>query len=169
MVHWGWQDYISKLNETKLDYNDVTMSAIASQITSLTIVYSIVHSGADQRKHQSPASLVFVRGIHRLPVNSPQKEPVTRKFFSIWWRYHDTRQTPTIGKLRVRMIITNITIATNSNLYNHNKTTRRQCTLWEKLCGLFRYKSNYVQNMSHRFHAIFLSVEANMKPSSPKS
>ena len=57
------------------------MGAIASQITSLTIVYSIVYSDADQRKHQSSASLAFVRGIHRGPVNSPHKWPVTRKMF----------------------------------------------------------------------------------------
>ena len=55
------------------------MGAIASQITSLTIVYSIVYSDVDQRKHQSSASLAFVRGIHRGPVNSPHKWPVTRK------------------------------------------------------------------------------------------
>ena len=41
------------------------MGPIASQITSLTIVNSIVYSGADQRKHQSSASLAFVWGIHR--------------------------------------------------------------------------------------------------------
>ena len=57
------------------------MSEIASQITSLTIVYSIAYSDADQRKHQSSASLAFVRGIHRGPVNSPHKWPVTRKMF----------------------------------------------------------------------------------------
>ena len=55
---------------------------MASQITSLTIVYSTVYSGEDQRKHQSSASLAFVRGIHRGPVNSPHKWPVTRKMFS---------------------------------------------------------------------------------------
>ena len=55
--------------------------SIASQITSLTIVYSVVYSGAHQRKHQSSASLAFVRGIHRSPVNSPHKWPVTRKMF----------------------------------------------------------------------------------------
>ena len=60
---------------------DVTMGAIASQITSLTIVCSTVYSDADQRKHQSSASLAFVRKIHRLPVNSPHKWPVTRKMF----------------------------------------------------------------------------------------
>ena len=57
------------------------MGAIASQITSLTIVYSIVYSDGDQRKHQSSASLAFVRGIHRGPVNFPHKWPVTRKMF----------------------------------------------------------------------------------------
>ena len=62
-------------------YNDVIMGAIASQITSLTIVYSIVYSDADQRKHQSSASPAFVRGIHRGPVDSPHKWPVTRKMF----------------------------------------------------------------------------------------
>ena len=57
------------------------MDAIASQITSLTTVYSIVYSDADQRKHQSSASLAFVRGIHRGSVNSPHKWSVTRKMF----------------------------------------------------------------------------------------
>ena len=57
------------------------MGAIASQITSLTLVYSTVYSGADQSKHQSSASLAFVWGIHRGPVNSPHKWPVTRKMF----------------------------------------------------------------------------------------
>ena len=62
-------------------YDDVIMSAIASQIASLTIVYSTVYPGADQSKHQSSASLAFVRGIRRGPVNSPHKWPVTRKMF----------------------------------------------------------------------------------------
>ena len=62
-------------------YGDVIMSAMTSQITSLTIVCSNVYSGADQRKHQSSASWGFVRGIHRWPVNSPHKGPVTRKRF----------------------------------------------------------------------------------------
>ena len=57
------------------------MGAIESQITSLTIVYSMVISGADQRTHESSASLAFVRGIHRGPVNSPHKWPVRRKVF----------------------------------------------------------------------------------------
>ena len=48
-----------------------------------------IHSDANQRKHQSSASLAFVRGIHRWPVNSPQKWPVTRKRFpGTRWRHH---------------------------------------------------------------------------------
>ena len=64
-------------------YSDVIMSAMASQITGITIVYSRVGSGADQRKHQSSASLAFVRGIHRWQVNSPHKGPVMQKKFPI--------------------------------------------------------------------------------------
>ena len=62
-------------------YNDVIMGAMASQITSLTIVYSTVYSGIDQSKHQSSASMASVRGIHQWPVNSPHKGPVTRRMF----------------------------------------------------------------------------------------
>ena len=62
-------------------YTGVIMSAIASQITSLTIVYSAVYSGADQRTYQSSASLAFVWGIHWWLVNSPHKGPVARKTF----------------------------------------------------------------------------------------
>ena len=68
-------------NSISVHYHDVTMDSVASQITSLTIVYSAVYSAADQTKHQSSASLAFVRGIHRGPVNSPHKGPVTRKMF----------------------------------------------------------------------------------------
>ena len=57
------------------------MSLMASQIANLTIVYSTVYSGADQRKHQSSASLAFVREFTGGPVNSPHKRPVTRKIF----------------------------------------------------------------------------------------
>ena len=59
------------------------MSAMASQITGVSMVCSTACSGAGQRKHQSSTSLVFVRGIHRSPVNSPHKGPVTRKCFQL--------------------------------------------------------------------------------------
>ena len=60
-------------------YCDVIMGVKASQITSLAVVCSTVYTDADQRKHQSSALLAFVRRIHRGPVNSPHKWPVTRK------------------------------------------------------------------------------------------
>ena len=66
-----------------LHYSDVIIGVMASQITSLTICYSTVYSGADQWKHQSSASPAFVRGIHRRPVNTPHKWPVTRKCFHL--------------------------------------------------------------------------------------
>ena len=75
------------------------MGAMASQFTSITIVYSTVYSGADQRKHQSSESLAFVRGIHRWPVNSPHKWPVARKMLP----FDDV-----IMKLRICKIITNV-------------------------------------------------------------
>ena len=76
---WLWNSWL----DCKLysHYDDVIIGTIGSQITSLTIVYLTVYSGADQSKHQSPASLAFVWGIHRGPVNSPHKWPVTRKMF----------------------------------------------------------------------------------------
>ena len=55
------------------------MSPMASQITSLTILYSTIYSDTDQRKHQSSVTLAFMRGINRWPVNSPHKGSVTRK------------------------------------------------------------------------------------------
>ena len=79
-------------------YDDVKMCSMASQITSLTIIYSTVYSGTDLRKHQSSASLAFVQGIHRGPVNSPHKWPVTRKCFhlmtSSWSVYLQSRYQP---------------------------------------------------------------------------
>ena len=94
MLHWCRIStitlrYLEILNGVSdfalLHYSDDIVSAMASQITGVSIVYSTVCSGADQRKHQTSASLTFVGGggggIHRWPVNSPHQEPVTRKMF----------------------------------------------------------------------------------------
>ena len=72
---------VNSLAPVPVHCGDVIISAIASHITSLAIVYSAFYSGADQRKHQNSASLAFVRGIHRWQVNSPHKGLVTRKMF----------------------------------------------------------------------------------------
>ena len=71
----------SHVNHVIIHYNGVIMGAMAFEITNFTIVYSSVCSRADQRKHQSSASLAFVRRIQRRPVNSPHKGPVTRSMF----------------------------------------------------------------------------------------
>ena len=92
-----WQDHIYEkkpqltvkfdlslaINDFQYHYTDVIMGTIASHITSLEIVYSTIYSDADQRKYQSSASLAFVQGIHRRPVNSSHKWPVTQKNVSI--------------------------------------------------------------------------------------
>ena len=81
-------------------YNDVIMCVMASKVTSLTIVYSIIYSGGDQRKHQSSVSLAFVWGIHRWPVNSLHKGPVMRKMFPF-----DDVIMITLGELRSTVCI----------------------------------------------------------------
>ena len=96
----------------KSDYIDVIMGAMAYQITSLTIVYSTVYSGADQRKHQSSASLAFVWGIHRWPANSPHKWPVTRKIL-----------------LFDHIIMTHMRTYQFYNIY-HNKNANRYTLEW---------------------------------------
>ena len=118
------------------------MSAMASQINSLTIVYSIVYSGADQRKHQSTASLAFVWGIHRWPVNSPHKGPVTRKMFP----FDDVIMTNFLWLFFA---------PTGSDVMIMNsKNTRYLCTpcglLWLFLCPC--YCQNYPDSKVHEAH-----------------
>ena len=81
-INTNWSRSQMHWYENRKHYNDVIMGAIVSPITNLKIVYSTVYSDADKKKHQSSASLAFMRGIHRWPVNSPHKWPVTRKMFS---------------------------------------------------------------------------------------
>ena len=89
LIMWLFHVYVSKvfllrLSKSKVSWwhhDDVIMGAKASQITSFTIVCSTTYSDANQRKHQSSASLAFVRGFHRGLVNSPHKWPITRKMF----------------------------------------------------------------------------------------
>ena len=74
--------FLLSTQRIRLDhYIDVIMSAMTSQITGIKIVYSTICLGANQRKHQSSASLASVREIYRWPVNSRHKGQVTRK---IW-------------------------------------------------------------------------------------
>ena len=85
IFHFCHKGYAKRANgaRDRPHYNDVIMDTIASQITSLTIVFSTVYSDADQRKHQTSASLALVSGIHQGSVNSPHKWPITRKMFPL--------------------------------------------------------------------------------------
>ena len=74
-IDWVWARCISMLLPSNnasggpwvlhIHYSDVITTTIASQITSVSIVYSAIFPGADQRKHQSSASLALMRGIHQ--------------------------------------------------------------------------------------------------------
>ena len=88
-------------------YDDVLMSAMACQITNLTIVYSTVYSGADQRKRQSSASLAFVRGIH------PHKGPVTWQMFP----FDDVIMTPMWSYVRWKCCLVLYTTRQSNQAY----------------------------------------------------
>ena len=62
-----------------IHYSDVIMGAMACQITVVPIVYSTVCSDTDKKNPSKLRVTGLVRGIHRWPVNSPHKRPVTRK------------------------------------------------------------------------------------------
>ena len=97
---FSWWFIAKQAKSHRDDYNDVKMSAISSQITSVSIVYSTVCSGADQRKHQSSASLAFLRGIHRWLVNSHTKASNAENI-SIWWRHHEVERDSATLKIVV--------------------------------------------------------------------
>ena len=104
-------------------FNDVIMGMIASQITSLTIVYSTVYSDADQRKLQNSASLAFVRGIHQGPVNFPHKWPVTWKMFP----FDDVIME--LNNFHSRIVIWNIICWIAATLSHPQYVNRLVCTM----------------------------------------
>ena len=114
------------------------MSVMASEITSLAIVYLTVYSGADQRKHQSSASLTSVRGIHRWPVNSPHKKASNAENVSIWWRYHDNSNVVEISfgshPYSNELITTNFGAwrsSSRSRFKSHRVNARGEVEHWE--------------------------------------
>ena len=88
----------------QIHYNDVIMSMMASQITSPATVYLTVYSRADQRKHQSSASLAFVRGIDRSPVNSLHKGQWQRKCLHFIFNIQQFSYKKMISKCRLQNI-----------------------------------------------------------------
>ena len=111
------EPWLKRLDTILSHYNDIIMSAMASQIPP-PIAYSTVYSRRRSKKHQSSASLAFVRGIHRWPVNSSQKGTVTRKMFPFdvvimdSHRYPQTRPTVADPHLYVTLMVTSIHYST---------------------------------------------------------
>ena len=90
------------------------MTTMKSQITSLTVVYSIVYSDADQRKHQSSASLAFVRGIHRDRWIPRTKSQLREKCFHLMTsscRVHGNRRT------KISVLVVEISASYGASVY----------------------------------------------------
>ena len=126
------------------------MGVMKSQITSLTIVYSTIYSGADRRKRQSSASLTFVRRIHRWPVNSPHKWPVTRKIYP----FNDVimamnRMDNTPVSTCIYLLVVYYTCVTKVSNTGQNKENR-QSSSWQ----ILRYQW-YLCMMTSSFGNIF--------------
>ena len=105
-----WPSSLTRIHVNTSHYNDVIMGTMASQITSLTVVYLIVYSGADQRKHQSQssASLAFVReftGTGEFPVQRASNA----ENVSIWWRRHVNRSL-----VKSRLFLASFSVDTNA-------------------------------------------------------
>ena len=81
--------YLAKGAETLcFHYSDVIISAMASQITGVQIVWLIVCSGADQRKHQSSAILGLCEGNPPVTDGFPSQRASNAENVSIWWPHH---------------------------------------------------------------------------------
>ena len=118
-------------------YDNVKMGTIASQITSLTIVYSTVYLDTDQSKHQSSASPAFVWGIHRGPVNSPHKWTVTRKMFP----FEDVimkSQWSLISPLSSRTVFSDLALSCHHS-WSVTSRERQVLALWRHIQGLFMH------------------------------
>ena len=118
-------------------HNDVIMTTIASQITSLTVVYSIVRSGADQWKHQSPGEF-------------PAQRASNAENVSIWWRHHViihvTAIVPDIDmtiKILLCMILTTVFISEPVGTKKHVTVMSDLHDIWlKKHCVLNQFISS---------------------------
>ena len=106
------------------------MRAMAPQITGALIVYWTVSSDADQRKHQSSASLVCVRGIPRSHRWIPHTKASDAEHVSIWWRHHENRKyrcmriTRKLGSTATSTVITRLLPLTDYISGTENETQR---------------------------------------------
>ena len=133
---------ISELvNHFESHYNDVIMSTMASQITSLRIVYSSIYSGVDKRKYQSSVLLAFVRGIQRWLVNSRHKWPITRKMLP----FDDVIMHVSCGCFSLVMPISKLIIHYNVTLeWKPQNLTNGQSTLVQVMAWCCQATTHYL-------------------------
>ena len=165
-----------------IHFHDIIMTTMASQITSLTSVYPTINSGADQRKHQSSASLAFVWGIHRWPVNSPHKGPVTRKTFTFddvimhlpthnrqWEHYDDRCLSNYVHTFQIMFTALLAVRAITKNSSTFSATNISSNMIWfRQLHDTIKMKSNHIginynhNNIVIRSHIIIYNSVQNL-------
>ena len=131
-VIWLMWYYFHRSHNGGSHYSEVLMIAMASHFPGVSVVYWTVCSCADQRRQQISASLTFVMGIHRWPVNSPHKGPVTQKMLP----FDDVIMT-IIFKTSLSFIIS-IRMYTNSIKYpyEHKSWWRHQMETFSALLAI---------------------------------
>ena len=149
---------ILSVNFPRGHYSHVIMGSMASQITSLAIVYLSFYSGADQSKHQSSASPAFVSGIRRRPVNYPHKGPVTWKIFP----FNDVIMWCIVCDRRVMSILLPTRI--QSSQWRHNG---RDGCLLNRLFRRRSKKAFRVTGLCERNSPVILSPHENWILKSP--
>ena len=146
-------------------YNDVIMGAISSQITSLMIVYSTVYSDPDQRKHQSSASLAFVWGIHRGPVNSPHKWPMTWKmlpFDDVIMCCLSYFRSQCISRHGIDPQTRNISSPASEELTLMNRQSFYENISWQSWLRCLKKATNYYCSIKHRSSHSNLHIDENV-------
>ena len=127
-------------------YNDVIMSATASQITSLTSVYSTDYSVADQRKHQSSASLAFVRDNSPATGEFPAQRASNAVNVSIWWRHHGWDSPETHREAYAIMVVADVIALNMHQAISNHQAVIPATTDYEN--------SHYATYISHNKHTL---------------
>ena len=130
------------------------MSATASEITGVSTVCSTVCWGTDQRKHQSFASLSFMKGIHWIPetCGSPHKGPITRKMFPLtaskstnqgrgcpWGLFSQTKKSSSLLTFNF----------TDNRIFNTLVSEQNGCHVADDIFWLICYYGNVVFRFPH--------------------
>ena len=124
--HGSCPSFGKQAKQVRVHYSDVIMDTMASQITGVSIVCSAICSGADQ-SHQNPASLAFVRGIIRRPVDSLHKGSVSNAENVFIWRRH---HVPRSACVFVFNIISNLVDIYRDDNVNHSGETDEANCSW---------------------------------------